>query len=427
MIKLKPTLHPDFNCPFCGSESISLLAIRIPGMSSLADCRCEVCSQEFYIVLPVGHTSDQTMAIDKETGKIFKGRKNPEWLNNIIQSTVNTLKKESVTIRKEVFIKTNRVIILNALDYIYGHALLKLLNANYHLDHHQEFGLIVIIPSTLEWMIPKGCAEAWVVNLKLGDLAYSYEAIQEFISQESNRFDEIYLSKAYSHPDQTTIDIKRFTGIAPFDLYHFSATTPHITFIVREDRWWYDSKLSYWFYRFCRWAGKLSWGGRILAFDQNRLIKNTIEKIKAALPDAKISIAGFGKTGDFDKSINDKRSTHANAELEKEWCRLYAQSHVVVGVHGSNMLLPTAFAAGCVEILPEGRYGNIVQDLFVRYADRRQLFMYRIDDQYTTPEKLARKITSIILEFDRFQKNMVKNIYTSTEIPSRMTPHEKQN
>jgi hypothetical protein len=421
MIKIKPAPHPDFTCPFCGSESIDLVAIRIPGMTSLADCRCGVCSQEFRIVLPTGHTSDQTLAIDKETGKIFKGKENPEWLNNVIHTTVNTLKKDSVTIRKEVFTSSNRVIILNALDYIYGHAMLKLLNADYHLDHDQEFGLIVIIPSTLEWMIPKGCAEAWVVNLKLGDFVYSYEAIQEFVGQEAARFEEIYLSKAYSHPDQTTIDIKRFTGIAPFDLYHFSATTPQITFVLREDRWWYESKLNYWFYRFCRWAGKLSWGGKILAYDQNRLIKKTIGKIKQVLPDAKISIAGFGTTGSFDSAINDKRSNRVTAELEKEWCRLYAQSHVVVGVHGSNMLLPTAFAAGCVEILPEGRYPNMVQDIFVRYADRRQLFMYRIDDQYTTADRLARKITSMIVDFDRYQRNMLKNVYSSNEVNSQIT------
>jgi hypothetical protein len=411
MIKIKPSLHSDFTCPFCGSQSIQLIAIRIPGMTSLADYICDICSQEFFIVLPTGHTSDQILAIDKDTGKIFKGRENPEWLNNIVHSTVNTLKKESITIRKEVFHKADRVIILNALDYIYGHSLLKLLNANYHLDHHQEFGLIIIIPSSLEWMIPKGTAEAWVVNLKLGDFVYSYEAIQEFVSQESSRFDEIYLSKAYSHPDQTTIDIKKFTGIAPFDLYHFSATIPHITFIVREDRWWLDSKLSYWFYRFCRWAGRVSWGGKILAYDQNRLINKTISIIKRVLPDAKMSIAGFGKSGDFDKSIDDKRSTHVNAETEKEWCRLYAQSHVVVGVHGSNMLLPTAFAAGCVEILPEDRYGNIVQDIAVRYTDRRQLFFYRMVDQYVSPELVAEKITAMIENYERYYRNMCMNVY----------------
>jgi transcription elongation factor Elf1 len=164
MIKIKPTPPPDFNCPFCGATSIEVMNIRIPGMSTLADCRCEVCSQEFNVVLPIGHTSDHYLAVDKQTGKIFKGSQNPEWLNNIIHSTVNTLKTESVTIRKEVFKNTNRVIILNALDYIYGHALLKLLNSYYHLEYQKEFGLIIIIPTVLEWMIPQGCAEAWVVN-----------------------------------------------------------------------------------------------------------------------------------------------------------------------------------------------------------------------------------------------------------------------
>jgi hypothetical protein len=75
------------------------------------------------------------------------------------------------------------------------------------------------------------------------------------------------------------------------------------------------------------------------------------------------------------------------------------------------MLLPTALAASCVEILPEDRFGNIVQDISVRYSDRRQLFMYRFADQFIKPRKIAQKVVAIIRDYDTFYKNMCEYIY----------------
>jgi hypothetical protein len=84
---------------------------------------------------------------------------------------------------------------------------------------------------------------------------------------------------------------------------------------------------------------------------------------------------------------------------------------VVIGIHGSNMLLPTALAAGCVEILPEDRYGNMVQDISVRYTNRQQLFFYRFADQYSSPQSIANKAIAIIKDYSLFKKNMTTNGY----------------
>src|SRR5690606_17792704 len=100
----------------------------------------------------------------------------------------------------------------------YGHTLLKLYNALHYLDNRQDLGVIIIIPRIFEWMIPKGCAEAWIVDLRLSELRNSYAAIDRFVTNESDRFDEIYASLAYSHPDFTSINIERLTGVRPFPI-----------------------------------------------------------------------------------------------------------------------------------------------------------------------------------------------------------------
>jgi hypothetical protein len=325
----------------------------------------------------------------------------------------NESRVDKVCIEKVVFKNCDHVVILNTLDYLYGHVLLKLYNAIYHLDHQPDLGLVLIIPKIFKWLIPKGCAEAWVVDVKLSELAYSHASIQEFVSAQFQRFHTIYLSKAYSHPDFTAIDISRLTGIKPFDLDTFKNRKPVITFVLREDRWWFSSVADYWFFRFCRKLKILSWGGRMLARRQNQRVRKTIKRIRRQLPDAEFFVAGLGQTGGFSGYALDERETRVDAAVEISWCKIYASSHVVVGVHGSNMLLPTALAAGCVEILPEERYGNMVQDISVRYHDRRQLFFYRFADQYSSSRSVALKVVAMIDHYDMYHRNMCLNMYGS--------------
>ena len=99
--------------------------------------------------------------------------------------------------------------------------------------------------------------------------------------------------------------------------------------------------------------------------------------------------------------------------VERAWVKAYAASQVVVGVHGSNMLLPTAHAAGCVEILPHDRVGNIVQDISVRWHDRMQLFLYRFVDEFASPRTVAAQVVSIFTEFSNYHRNNCINGFGS--------------
>src|SRR6185295_4651179 len=107
----------------------------------------------------------------------------------------------------------------------------------------------------------------------LNELAYFHSSIQKFVSKEFERFDTIFLSKSYSHPDFASIDIKRLTGIKPFPIESFSLLKPTFSFILREDRWWWRGLSDYWLYRLCRKFGILKVGSRVLSIRQNGLIR----------------------------------------------------------------------------------------------------------------------------------------------------------
>ncbi|ELR68503.1 hypothetical protein C900_00337 [Fulvivirga imtechensis AK7] len=382
-------------------------------MHSYIDCTCRHCGFPFYQMLPVGHHVEVPFTVAVDDGEIYHGHKDYKWLEEVVKQSF-PLAGQEVSIEKRIFKAHNDVVILNTLDFLYGHSLLKLYNAQHHLDRNPSTGLVLIISKAFEWMIPAGCAEAWIVDLKLGELRKGYTAIAEFVSAQLQRFDRVYLSYAYSHPDFTRVDIARYTGVEPFRIENFTHTTPRITFVLREDRWWHPHRADYWFYRACRKSGWLKVGGKLLSMRQKQLVESTIRYVKNELTEAEFFIVGFGTTGNFNGNTHDRRVNSLNGDIEREWCKIYSKSHVVVGFHGSNMLLPTAFAAGCVEILPEDRFGNMVQDISVRYHDRQQLFFYRFADQYTQPSRVAGKIVAMIRDYESYHRNMCKHVYTST-------------
>jgi hypothetical protein len=414
MIRIKPEPENTFSCPKCGATNPTINDIIIPSIHVVADCTCRQCGLEFYQSLPLGHSVAFPVSISKkEEDAVVRSLPNLYWHLDTLEKNTRKVIDRKVEIRKIVYRECDNVVILNTLDYLYGHVLLKLYNALFHIDNHKDTGLILIIPRMFEWLIPKGCAEAWIVDLKLGELSYGYTSLQEFVSAEMKRFKNVFLSKAYPTPDFSKVQIERFTGIQPFNLENFSKIKPTITFIAREDRWWFGSPIAKFFYRVCRRLNILGFGSRVLTHHQNRLIKKTIKGLKKEfLPDAVFYVTGLGRTGSFDGYAIDKRQTRIDTEIEKEWCRIYAGSHVVMGIHGSNMLLPTAHAAGCVEVLPYDRQGNFAEDLSIRYNDRRQIFFYRFVDSYAPVSSVKEKINVIIKCYVDYNRQMCVDIYS---------------
>ncbi|MEJ0032580.1 MAG: hypothetical protein WDO15_20470 [Bacteroidota bacterium] len=246
-----------------------------------------------------------------------------------------------------------------------------------------------------------------MVDLSLGELACEHPSLTNFIKNEFKRFDKIWLSKAWSHPDFTQIDVKSMTGISPFNLENYSKEQPTVTFVLREDRWWYRSKVEYWLYRIGRRFKNLkSFCYDLVTSQQEKLAIETMKAIRQRIPNARFFVTGLGKNNGFGRLAMDSRSLQVSEDKELEWCRIYAHSHLVIGFHGSNMLLPTAFAAGCIEVLPDDRLGNFLQDISVRYSDRRQSFFYRFVDQFAKPSGVAAKAVSMIKDYPSFYENM---------------------
>nr|MBA2620029.1 hypothetical protein [Acidobacteriota bacterium] len=217
-------------------------------------------------------------------------------------------------------------------------------------------------------------------------------------------FREVFLSVAFSHPHSEDFDIERFTRVAPFPLENFGKkrNNPVITFIWREDRLWETAGDLH--------AGRVAKIKRRFGVAQKRTdmqarkVVELAERLRGEFPALDFAVAGLGEAGGLPVWISDLRLTKIDEKNERAWCERYAASHIVVGVHGSNMLLPSAHAGGVIELIGEDRAGNFLQDILFRTTDAREMFFrYRFAPQSSTPEDLTR-LASTMLRYEDFRR-----------------------
>ncbi len=406
MIQLKPVLEiPAHHCPNCAS-TLAAADFLIVGMRNLADLRCADCGSEFYGDLPAGQALYTPITLDKKT-RATRGGENTKWFADWLAESYKNRSNEKIGFAARKFLPPkDKIILLNCLDVLYGHSLLKLLNAQYYLDRQPDASLILIVPPFLEWLIPDGAAEAWIVDLPLRRGTEWNDWLAREIKTRLETFREVYLSVAFSHPHSEDFDIKRFTRVAPFPLEDFAEleNNPVITFIWREDRLWEKSNHSA-----AKGFSKLK---RHLGISEERTREQTnkvvkfAERLREKFPDLDFAVVGLGKTNDFPDWITDVRLTNLDEKAERAWCERYAKSHIVVGVHGSNMLLPSAHAGGVIEIIGAERFGNYLQDILFRPSDTRELFFrYRFVPHSSAPEDLA-ELAATMLRYEDFRRLM---------------------
>lgn len=359
MIRIKPTIKHEAACPHCGTP-LDPVRLLWQGIHVCAVCRCPSCNAEIIDDLKCGHSINAPCRVDLQANRLFlEDRPSLSWFGvPFLESLQHPREEPGITLAVERFRECSSVVILNCIDFLYGHSLLKLLNAQQHLDADADHGVVLLIPRFLRWMVPSGVAEVWTVNIPLAEARNYYPELGRRIEQECRRFDEIFLSPAHSHPRR--FDITRFTGVAKHD---FTRDNYRITFIWREDRPWVVRRL---WVRLSRRSTVVRYC--LLLWQKYKVIR-LFSALRRIYPEARYTVAGLGRTTAFPSWIDDHRAERFDDEAERTTCEIYAQSRLVLGVHGSNMLLPSGHAGMTIELVPEERWSNFAQDLLMCEED----------------------------------------------------------
>lgn len=397
MIPLVPGGPTDHVCVHCHTP-LQPRGFYIPGMRNLALLSCTQCGREFYGDLRSGQAFFTPQLLEIGTGKVHDPHGVPwfaSWLERSFAHRVSSAPALRVIEHRPV---TRPVVFLNCLDTLYGHVFLKLLNAQALIDvssapHSKARGaelhdrpdldLIVMVPESFAWLVPDGAAQVWLVDLPLARGTEWNDGLAGEIAARLGAFAEVHLSIARSHPRAEDYDIERFTRVKPFVLAEWRKRVerPTVTFIWRDDRRWN--------------AG--------IRRSQQRNVEKFERVLRRSIPTIDVGVAGVGTPGGLPDSIRDLRLPSLDASAERAWCERYAASHLVIGVHGSNMLLPTAHAGGVVELLPRARWGNVLQDLLLQPSGTRELlFRNRLVSDRITAEELGELVAGIITGLPRF-------------------------
>jgi hypothetical protein len=406
-IRLHPRTEADHECPHCRVR-LSVEGWHIPGMRNLADLRCASCLREFYGDLSSGQALYTPMLLEKATGAVHDPHGVgwfAEWLRESYAGRSDMPVPFDV---REHLPVTRPVVLLNCLDTLYGHSLLKLLNAQYYLDRRRDVDLIVIVPSFLAWMVPDGVAQVWTVGLPLRRGTEWNDRLAREISRRVEAFESVSLGHALSHPRPDEYDIERFTRVETFPLEEWGARlkTPTVTFIWRDDRPWRaatDAPAT----RLERLRRSLAPAARATG-GQHLLVSTLAKALRRDWPTLDFAVAGLSEAGRDEPLpawVKDLRRPSIDEAAERRWCERYAASHVVVGMHGSNMLLPSAHAGAVVELIGPERWGNFTQDILFRDSGdcRELLFRYRFLPDSTPPLALARMVSLLLRGLESFR------------------------
>ena len=408
MLAFQPHNSSVFPCPACGHAPTEVKGTLWQGIHLLGDCVCDNCGLNFYHTFPIKHARHFPLAFAKNQRQTFVPPGVGPWLYQPLFDSYYSGRKTSVPIRKIVCRKYAKAVILNCLDYLYGHVLLQLLNAQTHLETTPGIGLIVIVPKNLTWLVPESVAEIWEVDAPLSAFKNRIENLDAFVKGELTRFEEVYLSEAFIQPDWNAIDISLFTKTQKFNLDDFHQKPFQITFLWREDRCWLNTKPEDFLWKA---AFKLKLIDRInfyFLWRQKRLFVKTARLIGRQQAGVRFAVAGIGQRQRFPAFFQDCRQAQPDTVTEQLWCRLYAESHLVIGVHGSGLLLPSALAAGFIELLPRHRLANFGEGTATNYADRRQAFLGRFLDIFAKPELVAAHAVQMLKGFGFFRQVLEK-------------------
>ena len=404
MLALYPDFEFDAKCPRCCS---TLRARRwlVPGMRNLAQAQCTTCDGMFYVDLPAGQASLTPVIMDARSGEAFSSA-GAGWFAQWLSDSYARRRKTPPAVREELFRTLRRPILLNCLDTLYGHELMKLMNAQYYLDSCVEKDLVVLIHANFRWLVPNGVAAIWTLQEPLSKGTDWNDGLAEFVRSRLTACEEAWLARAVNLPHADDFDIERFTGVKPFPRGDFFAwvaamQSPKVVFVCRDDRGWFGgTAIAEFFGRVARGLSRRGIPLRgLVRLLQHRAIAAFGSLLRREYPGLEMTVIGVGQPGGLHGWIKDLRSIQPTDENEVETCRCCAEAHLVIGVHGSNMLIPTAHAGAVIDLMPRDRWDNIGQDIVLPMGEAREQALRAVFLPTNTTAGLLAHITSSTLRY----------------------------
>ena len=337
---LRPVPAQAGSCPHCG-RPIDVLRLLFGGWRAVVEGTCGDCGHRLVQDLPNGHALVYPTTLDLTTGEVVDPA-GATWFSSQLQATWSRPDGGLVDLERRGEARSTRAVVANCLDPVYGHALLKLLGVQRELEREGEAAVIALIPAALAPLVPDEVDETWIVHAPVSRLRGWLLELERGIAEELDRFAECRLAALVPHPHPTTFTLERFVG----SIEPRAIGNPTVLLSLRPDRrWGQDTR------------------------QQAANVEEVAARLRAVFPGVGIAAVGAAQRDDLPAGVNDLRVARPTEDDERGWVALMRAADLVIGVHGSNLVLPSGLARGVIELVPAERYTNYLQASLVTERD----------------------------------------------------------
>jgi hypothetical protein len=393
MTSLKPlSISGRFLCPYC-SKTLKLTKTIWQGIHICVASVCDSCKAEIINDLPTGHAIYYPFQIDLKNNRTFGANRGLSWLGRPLLTSLLNPSYEKISIKKYIQIhkKQRDAVIVNCLDFMYGHCLLKLFNVERYKKNANKKKIIAIIPECIRWLVPSYVDEIWSIDIPLAKTRQYNIHLEAFIKKQVQSYKTVIVSNTNCHPQG--IVISDFSNTQPA----LTPTNKTITFFWRYDRLWTSD-------RFINTLPHTSLIKKFLYAIEYMKIILLFLSIKHHLPDYKFMIVGIGKQMKFPSWIADHRIPTYNQQKEKNMCKIYAKSTLVIGTLGSHIILPAAHAFMTLELAHTQRtecFGQnmVIPSHAISLDPRLYYFRHRIIPSTTSIKSATNEIVSMLRDY----------------------------
>ncbi len=409
-------LTPSFKvrCPKCRAP-LAYDDVRFAGMPIFVECHCSKCQSAYLLDWPAGHALLHPTIVEVTSGAVhFAGS---AWYPRAIERVLATRETPSPG-RFEVRSRAphhSTAVVANCLDYVYGHCVLKLLSA-VHYVQESNVDVILIVPKNVSWLVPPTTHTVIELDLRLSSGDTWIDGLDAIVKDMLAGYTTVRIAPTPSQPPVSSRDLALTAGLTPSSFWDDDpAGPPEITLLLREDRLWRGRRELPERLQRLQHTHLLprALRHRLDVAAQNRRFARLVRAVHRVMPEARFVAVGLGRTGRLPSTVKDLRRVTIDPSDELAWCAAYARSRVVVGVHGSHMLLPSALAGAVVDLLPQSKLPNIAQDLIIAGETESDpklcLFRYRVLPERTSPRDVSDVIISILRDNGFHHQNVVRN------------------
>ena len=423
-VSISPRLEFSITCPADGTTFAADDWV-IPGAMTMARGTCPHCQTTWCTDFPYGMGFLVPTFLNTKTNEV-SGAHAPVWYLNRIQSAWSRRSEFPCEIKVLPRRELKNPCLVNCLYPIYGEVIDSVLRVNQLKNSGMD--PIVLVPSNLTWMVSDSAAEIWEVQM---EAAYSNnhlliwnDALDQKIKALVAKLPHCSIPQIHQPMCLDRAELKAVTGITPFvreDWYRELRSAPKVTFMWRTERLYpvceedmlvlhkIQGRLPFLkpLIQMCvRWQTK-----RNLQAQRDAVVK-IASALRHYLPDLDFAVTGFGQEFAFPDFIRDLRGGKFSIEANRAVQARAAQSHVLIGVHGSSLMPATGLAGAVVELMPDDKLKDILSNMLLNTTDPFEtLYLYRSIPSSTLPETVANIALTCILNYPVFHYSYNRRYY----------------